>query len=65
MPGADEQSVFTEGSWITLRTSRLADYLGSGDTIIHEQHWDWLREEREGNYWGRLYRVQAIIYRSE
>lgn len=61
----DGQSVFTEGSWITLRTPQLADYLSPGDTIIREQHWDWLREEREGNYWGRLYRVQAIIYRTE
>jgi hypothetical protein len=59
----DEQSVATEGRWITLRTSRLADYLSPSDTIVNEQHWDWLREEREGDYWGRLYGVQAVIYR--
>jgi len=59
----DEQSVSTEGSWITIRTSRLADYLRPSDTIIHEQRWDWLREEREGDFWGRLYGVQALIYR--
>ena len=59
----DEQSVSTEGRWITLRTSRLTDYLHPGDTIINEQHWDWLREDKEGDFWGRLYGVQAIIYR--
>lgn len=59
----DEQSVSTEGSWITLRTSRLADYLCSGETIIKEHHWNWLRQEDEGDFWGRLYRVQAITYR--
>jgi hypothetical protein len=59
----DEQSVSTEGSWIALRTSRLADYLRPSDTIIKEQRWDWLREEREGGFWGRLYGVQAVIYR--
>ena len=59
----DEQSVSTPGRWITLRTSRLADYLRPSDTIVAEKHWDWLREEREGNFWGRLYGVQAVIYR--
>lgn len=61
----DEQSVATEGSWITLRTSRLADYLRPGDTIISARRWDWLREGREGEFWGRLYGVQALIYRVE
>jgi hypothetical protein len=60
----DEQTVSTEGRWITLRTSRLADYLGTGRSIISEKYWDWLREEREGVFWGRLYGVQALIYRS-
>jgi hypothetical protein len=59
----DEQSVSTEGRWITLRTSRLTDYLCPSDTIIKEQHWDWLREDKEGDFWGRLYGVQAVIYR--
>lgn len=59
----DEQSVSTEGSWMTLRTSRLADYLRPSDKIVTEKHWDWLREEREGSFWGRLYGVQAVIYR--
>jgi hypothetical protein len=59
----DEQSVYTEGRWITLRTSRLTDYLRPGDTIIKEQHWDWLRKDKEGDFWGRLYGVQAVIYR--
>jgi hypothetical protein len=59
----DDQSVSTEGSWIATRTSRLADYLSPRDTIVAEQHWKWLRESREGNFWGRLYGVQALIYR--
>jgi hypothetical protein len=59
----DKQSVFTQGSWITLRTSRLADYLRPSDEIINEKSWDWLREGREGNFWGRLYGVQAVTYR--
>jgi hypothetical protein len=59
----DEQSVSTEGRWITLRTSRLTDYLRPNDTIIKEQYWDWLREDKEGDFWGRLYGVQAVIYR--
>lgn len=59
----DAQSVSTEGSWITLRTSRLSDYLRPRDTIINEERWHWLREGREGNFWGRLYSVQAVFYR--
>ena len=59
----DQQSVSTEGSWIATRTSRLADYLSPSDTILNEQHWKWLREGREGNFWGRLYGVQSLIYR--
>jgi hypothetical protein len=59
----DEQSVSTEGSWIATRTSRLADYLSPSDTILNERHWKWLREGREGNFWGRLYGVQSLIYR--
>ena len=59
----DDQSVSTEGSWITLRTARLADYLRPRDTIIKEQRWHWLREGIEGNFWGRLYAVQAVLYR--
>ena len=59
----DEHSVSTPGRWITLRTSRLADYLRPSDTILAEKRWDWLREEREGSFWGRLYGVQAVIYR--
>jgi len=60
----DHKSVSTEGRWIALRTERLADYLRTSDSIVHEQRWDWLREEGEGDYWGRLYGVQAVIYRN-
>ena len=53
----------TEGSWIATRTSRLADYLRPWYEIVIEREWSWLRREQEGSYWGRLYGVQAIVYR--
>ena len=59
----DPRSVSTEGRWIATRTSRLADYLRPNNSIIKERHWNWLREGREGDFWGRLYGIQAIIYR--
>ncbi|MGB8463889.1 MAG: hypothetical protein WCE49_03005 [Terrimicrobiaceae bacterium] len=59
----DERSVATDGSWIATQTARLADYLKPSDTILVERSWSWLRAGREGRYWGRLYGVQAIIYR--
>jgi hypothetical protein len=61
----DEQSVATKGSWIATRTPRLADYLLPSDSILAERAWNWLRQEREGSYWGRLYGVQAIIYQTK
>jgi hypothetical protein len=61
----DEQSVATKGSWIATRTARLADYLQPSDSILAERAWNWLRQEREGSYWGRLYGVQAIIYQTK
>src|SRR5262245_40563809 len=60
----DHQTVSTNGRWIALRTARLADYLRPRDAIISEQSWYWLREGREGDYWGRLYGVQAVIYQN-
>lgn len=59
----DAQILTTDGSWIATRTSRLADYLRPWDEIIAEYEWKWPRNEQEGPYWGRLYDVQAIIYR--
>ena len=59
----DQRSVSAEGRWIATRTSRLADYLRPNNSIIEERHWNWLREGREGDFWGRLYGIQAIIYR--
>jgi hypothetical protein len=59
----DSQTFTTEGSWIAIRTSRLADYLSPEYEITAERQWKWFRKEQEGHYWGRLYDVQAIIYR--
>ena len=53
----------TEGAWVATRTSRLADYLRARNEIITERQWRWMRAEQEGPYCGRLYGVQAIIYR--
>ena len=59
----DDRTLTTEGSWIATRTSRLADYLRPWHDILTTGQWEWFREEREGPYWGRLYGVQAVIYR--
>jgi hypothetical protein len=54
----------TEGSWIATRTERLTDYLHSWDEILAQDHWDWLRLDQSEPYFGRVYGVQAIIYRA-
>jgi hypothetical protein len=60
---SDSQTFLTEGAWIATRTSRLADYLHPRYEIVAERQWQWLREERQGPYWGRLYGVQSLICR--
>lgn len=55
----------TEGSWTATRTERLTDYVNSGDEILAHDQWDWLKLEPEGPFLGRLYGVQAVIYRVE
>jgi hypothetical protein len=57
------QTFTTEGAWIATRTSCLVDYLRPWNRIMAEHRWNWFRREQEGSYWGRLYGVQAIIYR--
>jgi hypothetical protein len=59
---SDAQTLTTEGYWIATRTSRLADYLRN-EEVFAEQQWKWFRKEPEGPYWGRLYGIQAIIFR--
>lgn len=59
-----DQGVFTtQGAWTATRTSQLSDYLRHRDEIMVERGWQWGRQKQEGPYWGRLYGVQAIIYR--
>ena len=60
---ATTQGLVTEGRWIATRTERLADYLGPRYRIVAERSWQWLRPEREGPYWGRLYGVQGLLSR--
>lgn len=57
------QSFITEGTWIATRTGRIADYLRPWHEIITERSWCWTRKKTEGVYLGRLYGVQAMIYR--
>jgi hypothetical protein len=58
-----DQGLVSEGPWIATRTERLADYLGPRYRILSERRWRWLRPEREGSYWGRLYGVQGLLCR--
>lgn len=60
-----ENTLITDGKWIATATNRLKDYLMSGDRILHEKHWDWIRPGRDRDFWGRLYGVQALIYQPQ
>jgi len=60
---SDEQTFTTDGTWIATRTAQLTDYLLPSTEIIAQGQWWWLRQQREGPYWGRLYDVQAVAYR--
>jgi hypothetical protein len=60
----DAHIVETPGAWLATRTARLADHLGRGAIVLAEGRWPWFRPGAEGPYWGRLYGVQAVIYRA-
>jgi hypothetical protein len=60
---ADAETFESEGSWIGTRTSTLTDYLKAEDEILKTDRWTWIRRQPEGAYWGRLYGVQAVLYR--
>jgi hypothetical protein len=60
---SDSETFESEGSWVATRTSRLTDYLSEKDQIVKTDRWKWIKREREGKYWGRLYGVQAVLYR--
>jgi len=51
----------TEGSWITTKTNRLADYFDSSFKILKETSWPWYLPKIDNNSDGRLYDVQAVI----
>ncbi|MGA1867319.1 MAG: hypothetical protein ACMUJM_02115 [bacterium] len=53
----------TEGSWITLESGQLPNYLSVDHKIERTVNWPWARKEGENEYWGRLYEIQAVIYR--
>ena len=53
----------TEGSWITTKTNRLADYFDSSFTILKETSWNWYLAKNDNNSDARLYDVQAVILR--
>jgi hypothetical protein len=64
LTAAGDQMLTTDGSWIATRTSRITDYLRPWHDILTTRDWEWFREEKEGPYWGRLYGVQAVLYRT-
>lgn len=55
----------TEGSWVALKTNRLADYFDTGYKIIKEASWPWFLPKIEDNSDGRLYEIQSLILRSK
>lgn len=59
----DPNTFASYGAWIATRTSRLADYLRPWHEILTEGKWNWVWRGQEGPYKGRLYGVQAIIYK--
>lgn len=53
----------TEGSWLALKTSSLADYFDASYKIIKETSWPLFLPKIENNSDGRLYEVQALVLR--
>ncbi len=53
---------FTDGYWLTIDKEHLTDYLSLNNSVHTEERWKWARLEKEGNFRGRLYDVQAILY---
>jgi hypothetical protein len=60
---SDPETFESDGSWIATRTSLLTDYLQPVDEILKTNRWTWIKRQREGAFWGRLYGVQAVLYR--
>jgi hypothetical protein len=60
----DARTVGTSGAWLATRTDKLTDHLDPGAAVIAEERWPWFRPGVEGPYWGRLYGVQAVVYRA-
>ncbi len=54
--------VTTAGAWIATKSADLSDYLLEQHTIKMRDAWQWLRWAQEGEYCGRLYGVQAVLY---
>jgi hypothetical protein len=64
LTAVDDQTLTTDASWIATRTSRITDYLRPWHDVLTTRQWEWFREEKEGPYWGRLYGVQGVLYRT-
>ncbi len=52
------------GAWIMTATPRLRDYLRPWHRVDSESQWEWWLEQPTSPVWGRLYRVQAVTYRT-
>ena len=42
---------------------RVVVHLNREYVIVAKHKWNWFRKQEEKSHWGRLYGVQAIIYR--
>ncbi len=52
------------GAWRMTATPHLRDYLRPWHTLGHETSWNWWYEDSAPGRWGRLYRIQAVTYRT-
>ncbi|MGH8308331.1 MAG: prolipoprotein diacylglyceryl transferase family protein [Steroidobacteraceae bacterium] len=52
------------GAWRMTATPQLRDYLRPWHSLIDQTAWDWWLAQPEADSWGRLYRMQAVAYRT-
>lgn len=52
------------GAWRMTATPFIRDYLRPWHTVIEESAWDWVWEDPAPGRWGRLYKIQAVSYRT-
>jgi hypothetical protein len=60
----DAEILIARGSWIATETSCLEDYLDGRFEVESRDSWSWFRPGQEDGFWGRLYGVQALVFRT-